>query len=275
MEVQPIRCWVDNYAYVVYHSNKPVALVDPIDPDAVCQSIAEKLNISDISAVHRTLRDHNTVILTTHHHDDHSSGNEPFKSLLGDALKVYGFHKEGGRIPALNCPLKDGEEVQLSNCPLKFKALHTPPHTSGHICYYFDDGEGAVFTGDCLFVAGSGYINEGTPAEMYESLMKKLHALPDTTKVYVGHEYTVSNLKFATHIEPSNEDMKRKLELLRGKTGDYFSVPSTIGEEKLTNPFMRVDHEAIQKAVGGTSDDLITVMGKLREAKNNFKPPKN
>src|SRR5262249_41730092 len=136
-------------------------------------------------------------ILSTHHHVDHVGGNEELLREFPQA-KVFGFAGDQGRLPGLTNPLRDGE--RFAGGGLEFRALHIPGHTTGALAYASDD---SVFTGDTLFVAGCGRLFEGSAAQMYESLNVKLAALPDTTQVYCGHEYTAKNLEFALHLEPS------------------------------------------------------------------------
>uniref|UniRef100_A0A915N6R3 hydroxyacylglutathione hydrolase n=1 Tax=Meloidogyne javanica TaxID=6303 RepID=A0A915N6R3_MELJA len=153
------------------------------------------------------------------------------------------------------------------------RALKTPCHTSTHICYYITDeaeNQKCVFTGDTLFIGGCGRFFEGTAEEMNYALNENLGKLPDDTKVYCGHEYTIKNLEFALSIEPNNPNILSKVEWaknLRKQNG--FTVPSTIGEEKAFNPFMRVNNFGIQEKLG-TLYDPIATMQKLRDLKNKF-----
>lgn len=125
---------------------------------------------------------------------------------------------------------------------MKVTCLHTPCHTKGHICYYVEsENETAVFTGDTMFSGGCGHFFEGTPDQMYRALIEIIGTLPDKTKVFVGHEYTVNNLKYAAHVEPNNKKIAEKLSWAQKiRNENKFTVPSTIAEEKLINPFMRV-----------------------------------
>uniref|UniRef100_A0ABM5F107 Hydroxyacylglutathione hydrolase, mitochondrial isoform X2 n=1 Tax=Pogona vitticeps TaxID=103695 RepID=A0ABM5F107_9SAUR len=161
---------------------------------------------------------------------------------------------------------------------LHVKCLATPCHTSGHICYFVTKPNSseppAVFTGDTLFVSGCGKFFEGTSEEMYRALIEILGRLPPETRVYCGHEYTINNLKFARHVEPSNGAIQRKLSWAKAKyDGGEPTIPSTIGEEFTYNPFMRVREPAVQQHVKET--DPIRTMGALRKEKDNFKVPKD
>ncbi|CAG8518314.1 6198_t:CDS:2 [Racocetra fulgida] len=176
---------------------------------------------------------------------DHSGGNEELISQR-KGLTVYGGDET---IPALNHLVKDGEEFSIGN--ITAKALYTVCHTRGS---------------DTLFIGGCGRFFEGTADQMYNSLINVLGKLPEDTKVYCGHEYTKSNLKFAESIEPDNQVIKDKIQWA---SKNQQTIPSTIGDELKFNPFMRVNVDSVKKATG--KNDPIEVMGALREMKNNFK----
>ncbi|PIO55107.1 putative hydroxyacylglutathione hydrolase [Teladorsagia circumcincta] len=190
------------------------------------------------------------------------------KIWQADEAEIYGGDE---RIDHLNNRVDHEEKFTVGQ--MEVTALKTPCHTKGHICYYVthpDSDSRIVLTGDTLFIAGCGKFFEGTAAEMHRNLNEVLAKLPDDTLVYPGHEYTYSNLKFAQHIEPGNENVRRKLEWAsRCRERDEPTVPSTIAEEKEINPFMRTSSPEIQKKVGAT--DLIEVMARVRQAKNSFR----
>merc|ERR1711894_643164 len=156
---------------------------------------------------------------------------------------------------------------------------YTPCHTSGHICYYVtskgdSENDKAVFTGDTLFIGGCGRFFEGSPEQMNTALNEILGSLPDDTNVYCGHEYTTANLKFGLHVEPENDDIIRSLKQaqeLRTKSPPVPTVPSTIGKEKLINPFMRVGQKTVRDHSGNTTSNVET-MKFIRTEKDNFKP---
>jgi hydroxyacylglutathione hydrolase len=182
--------------------------------------------------------------------------------------RVYGFETDAGRLPGLTNGVKDGERFDLG---LEVKAMHIPGHTLGAVAYLIED---AVFTGDTLFVAGCGRLFEGTPGQMYDSVNTKLGGLADATRVYCGHEYTAKNLEFAATLEPSNQAVRAKVERVRAlrERGEP-SVPSTIGEERATNPFMRVENPEILARVaedlaGDTS--RAALFGAVRRAKDRY-----
>eukprot|EP00158_Paraphelidium_tribonemae_P007059 Partr_v1_DN28092_c1_g1_i4_m57715 putative Hydroxyacylglutathione hydrolase len=253
LQVEIIKCLNDNYAYLLVDTaTGQAACIDPVEADRVHAQI-------------QTLKLDLKYILTTHHHWDHSSGNKAMSSLYPQA-QVVGY--DDGRIPALTLGLDDGRELELGQ-NIRVKALHTPGHTSTSLSYHAqvsgEGGQDVVFTGDTLFVAGCGKFFEGTGKDMLSSL-DKLAALADDTLVYCGHEYTASNLKFAAAAEPGNCDIKEAIANLKACT-----VPSSIGQEKMINPFMRLREESIAKATGVTADGKLSErMSKLRAMKDGW-----
>ncbi|KAJ2811920.1 Cytoplasmic glyoxalase II [Coemansia furcata] len=248
MKVIPVPCLSDNYAYVLIDEKaNQVVAIDPVEPAKVL-SVIKDLNMP----FH--------TVLTTHHHADHSGGNTQITTMV-PGLEMYGGDS---RIPQMTRQLKDGEEFTLGS--LRVRAMQTFGHTTSSICYYVQDkDERLVFTGDTLFVGGCGRLFEGTPKDMHESLNGKLAKLPGDTKVYAGHEYTASNLRFALSVDPDNAALQRKAELCAKLA---CTMPSTIAEELATNPFMRVDQPALQQAAGRT--DPVEVLGEIRRMKDKF-----
>ncbi|KAJ3294853.1 hypothetical protein HK104_003225 [Borealophlyctis nickersoniae] len=248
MKVIPVYCLPqrsDNYAYVVIDSKNQGAVVDPVEADKVLSAVEQ--NGVDVKGV-----------LT-----DHQGGNASFlKHKPG--ITVWGGDD---RITTLSEKVVDKKPFPVGS--LKVTPFYTLGHTNGSVSYFVEDSETnekAVFTGDTLFIGGCGRLFEGTPEQMYNSLVKTLGQLPKETKVYCGHEYTKTNLKFAQQIEPSNSAISQKLAWAETT---QVTVPSTIEEELSFNPFLRVDQPSVQKAVGG--QDPIEVLAKLREMKNAFK----
>jgi hydroxyacylglutathione hydrolase len=208
------------------------------------------------------------AVLATHHHPDHVGGTRELAERF-PGLKVYGHASDRGRIPAQTEFLEHGASITVEG--LRFQVLHIPGHTLGAVAYA---GEGAVFTGDTLFAAGCGRLFEGTPAQMHESLNVTLAALPDETLVYCGHEYTASNLRFAAHIEPGNAAVVAKAaRVAQQRAQGLPTVPSTLAEEKATNPFMRVKNpEVVSSVASALSSDRspAAVLGAVRAAKDKF-----
>ncbi|XP_076629118.1 hydroxyacylglutathione hydrolase, mitochondrial-like isoform X2 [Colletes latitarsis] len=206
------------------------------------------------------------LVLTTHHHWDHAGGNAKLCKMF-DNLQVYGGDD---RIEALTHKVKHDDSFNIGE--LKVQCLGTPCHTRGHICYYITGNQDppAVFTGDTLFAGGCGRFFEGDAEQMYKALIKILGALPNETKVYCGHEYTENNLKFGQHVEPENEAIRQKIESVHIQREKHCpTVPSTIQDEKLTNPFMRVHEQSVMDHA--KQKDPIHTMAFLRREKDNFK----
>jgi hydroxyacylglutathione hydrolase len=227
MNIIPVPALQDNYMYLVIDKKtREAAAVDPAEPEKLL-SEAKKEGVTVNS------------VLTTHHHWDHSSGNEKIVELLGKKLIVYGGDD---RIPAMTKKVTHGDEFKIGS--LMVKALFTPCHTSGHICYHVtadEDPPGAVFTGDTLFVGSCGKFFEGTANQMYTAMYDILGKLPEDTKVYCGHEYGLMCMKYCVFVEPSNQRANEKLIWAQEQRQNNLpTVPSTIADEKLYNPFMRV-----------------------------------
>jgi len=256
MRVATIPVLEDNFSYILIdEETKAAAAIDPVEPHKVLiQAEKEGINV--------------TSILTTHHHSDHAGDNEEFVQKK-PGISVYGGDK---RIQALTHELKDGEIFKIGK--LTIKALHTPCHTSGSISYLIegkDNQPDVLFTGDTMFVAGCGKFFEGSAIQMLHNMDEIFRNLKPTTLVYPGHEYTVSNLKFALSVEPENQAMKKKLKWSEDQRSQGNStVPSTLADEILTNPFMRTREPTIQAAT--KQSDPVQVMHTLREMKNHFKP---
>ncbi|XP_005007446.1 hydroxyacylglutathione hydrolase, mitochondrial isoform X3 [Cavia porcellus] len=260
MKIELLPALTDNYMYLLIDEDtQEAAIVDPVQPQKVVETVKKhgvKL----------------TTVLTTHHHWDHAGGNEKLVKLE-PGLKVYGGDD---RIGALTDKVTHLSTLQVGS--LNIKCLSTPCHTSGHICYFVTKPGGseppAVFTGDTLFVAGCGKFFEGTADEMYKALLQVLGRLPPDTRVYCGHEYTINNLKFARHVEPSNKAIQEKLAWAKEKYANGEpTVPSTLAEEFTYNPFMRVREKTVQQHAGEI--DPVTTMRVIRREKDQFKVPRD
>ena len=239
MRVEIIPCLQDNYSYLIIDDNNNSACV--VDPGEA-KPIVDYLKNKNIKLKY---------ILNTHHHFDHIGGNEYLKKKFGSI--VVGFKKDINRIPEIDVLLEDNQIWKAEN--FEAKIIHIPGHTSGHICFHFFQ-EKLVFTGDTLFSLGCGRIFEGTYKEMFESL-NKIKSLPEETKVYCGHEYTLSNLNFCIKYNPENQNLKKKAENIKKKIDNGLpTIPSTIKDELECNIFLR-------------ANDLES-FSKLRDLKDNF-----
>lgn len=204
-------------------------------------------------------------ILVTHHHADHTGGIVALKKQ--HRCKVTAPEAEAARIPGVDATVREGDTVKVG--ALTGRVLETPGHTSGHITYVFDTDH-LAFAGDTLFSIGCGRVIEGTPEMMWQSLLK-LRALPDATRVFCGHEYTMSNIKFAQTIEPDNAALNARAkqaaeQVKQGKP----TIPTTIGEEKAANCFLRADDPAVSAAVGLANAPAAQVFAEVRARKNKF-----
>ncbi|MDX3929736.1 MAG: hydroxyacylglutathione hydrolase [Shinella sp.] len=206
-----------------------------------------------------------THIFTTHHHGDHVEANLALKERFG--VEITGPAKEAQRIPGIDRTVDDGDRFEFSGHPVD--VIWTPGHTAGHVCFHFSD-DGLLFAADTLFALGCGRLFEGSPADMWSSL-SKLAALPDSTRVYFGHEYTLSNARFAVTVDPENPvlvERARAIEAQRSK--GEFTAPTTIGIEKATNPFLRVADPRIRKGLGMEKASDAEVFGEIRARKDKF-----
>lgn len=256
LRVHPIPCLRDNYAYlIICPESGDAAVVDPSEAAPV---------LAEIEALSLNLK----AILNTHHHWDHVGGNEALCKHYPN-LDVYGYHTDRGRIPGQNRFLKDGDTVTFGS--LKGRFTHNPGHTTGAVTYYFED---AAFTGDTLFAAGCGRLFEGSADDMWRSLNQVIGSHDESTKLYFGHEYTASNLRFALTVEPDNQAAAAKLErVLALRDAGQYTTPSTITEEKATNPFMRCDSETIRGHLsekGFPTGNAIEVLAGVRTLKDQF-----
>lgn len=254
LDIVQIPVLTDNYIYLARCTETNACAV--IDP-AVSATVNAALDDRDLRA---------TSILNTHHHADHVGGNEDIKAK-NDGCMIYGSVHDQGRIPGLDIAVRDGGTVKIGNCD--GVVMDVPGHTKGHIAYYFAESD-ALFCGDALFSLGCGRMFEGTPKQMWASLMK-LRDLPDATHVYCAHEYTNANADFALHLDPRNFDLQRRAEEVQTlrETGKP-TVPSLLGVEKKTNPFLRCDDAAFLRTVGLTGLGAVSVFAEIRGRKDRF-----
>jgi hydroxyacylglutathione hydrolase len=253
IEIRLVPLLADNYAYLVHESARgETAVVDPSEAGPVLAAAeAAGWRIS--------------AILNTHHHPDHTGGNLALKTATG--APVIGPEADRHRIPGLDIGLVDGEHRAFGGT--SFRALAVPGHTSGHIALHFAE-DLSLFSGDTLFALGCGRLFEGTPAQMWTSL-SRLAALPEATRVYCGHEYTASNCRFALSVEPGNPDLQeRSMAIGAARAAGEPTIPSTIGLERLTNPFLRAGRPDIAAAIGQAGAQPEAVFAELRRLKDNF-----
>ncbi len=257
MKVIPIPQLRDNYAYLVIdRETKQAAVIDCAEAGPVLDEVERQK--ADLVA-----------ILPTHHHFDHVGGNNDL--LRFKPLRVIALRGESHRIPGANEEVDDGGCVAIGN--LTARVLFIPAHTSGHVAYYFER-PGVLFTGDTLFAGGCGRLFEGDAATMLRSL-ERLSALPPETQVYCGHEYTQKNLEFALTLEPHNRALQEKYaRVLELRRHGLPTVPTTIAEEKATNPFLRCWSEELRATVRRldptVGDDIVAVFAKVRALKDVF-----
>lgn len=211
------------------------------------------------------------AVVVTHHHWDHTNGIGGLRARW--PVRVYGPAHESHPIEALSDPLEDGDEARIDCLDATFRAIHIPGHTLGHTAFH---GEDLLFPGDTLFSAGCGRLFEGTPRQMHDSLTR-LAALPDTTQIFCGHEYTEANLAFALTVEPDNREAEEQRDHARTlRSAGEPTLPSTIGREHAINPFLRCEEPTVARAAsdhaGKTLGTPVEVFAALRAWKDNFKP---
>ncbi len=257
-EVIALPAFKDNYLWLLVQSSYAVA-VDPGDANVITQALQNRrLSLQ--------------AILLTHHHADHTGGAEILQRAYG--CPVFGPERES--ISATTHPVGEGHIIQILG--QAFQVMDVPGHTRGHIAYWCKSTQ-ALFCGDTLFAAGCGRLFEGSPQDMWQSL-QKIAALPDETRIYCAHEYTVVNLRFAHIVEPENIDIQRRQrQVEEQRARGEPSVPSILALERLTNPFLRATQPALKTAVaplptvydsGKVLPEPIQTFARLRAWKNHF-----
>ncbi|HET8745466.1 MAG TPA: hydroxyacylglutathione hydrolase [Ramlibacter sp.] len=257
MNLIPLPAFQDNYLWLL-HDGQRALVVDPGDADPVRNFLTERgLQLE--------------AILVTHHHADHIGGLDALRDATG--ARVYGPARE--RIPGPLQRLAEGDRIEVLGLP--FEVLDVPGHTAGHIAYFCPEFEGAplLFCGDTLFSGGCGRLFEGTPAQMLQSL-EKLATLPGATRVCCTHEYTLSNLKFATAVEPGNTQLSHyRQQCEQRRSQGEPTLPSSIALERSINPFLRTGVAAVARAAhdhdGANEADPVAVFATLRQWKNGFR----
>ncbi len=252
--VQCVPALEDNYIFVYRYDGSKAFVVDPGDADPVLEYASK--NGIEIKAV-----------LNTHRHFDHVDGNEKLREVMG--CEIIGPDK--GRIPTLDRVVEDGDRLFFGL--VEIRVIFTPGHTESDVCYFMKrmDGDPVLWTGDTLFVGGCGRLYGGGPEALFRSL-NRLASLPEETLVFCSHEYGADNLRYALTIEPKNEIARaRYQELLDMRKQGRPTVPSTIGEEKRTNIFLRAGVREVKSALGMDNSDPYDVFVELRRRKDVFK----
>ena len=257
MEVYRLPILSDNYIFLLHDRDRNIAAV--VDP-GLAQPVLQQL---------QSLGAKLTAIFNTHHHNDHIGGNYELLQLFPQA-KVYTGIKNRGRIPGAEVFLEDGDRISFADRTAQI--FFVPGHTKAHIAYYFPpdyrNDSGELFCGDTLFAGGCGRISESTPDEMLASL-SQLRALPDNTRVWCAHEYTLKNLQFALTVDPDNQDLQHRFAKVKvARSRSEATIPSTIGVEKNTNPFLRCDRPNLQSITNST--DPLQTFTRLRLMKDQF-----
>ena len=253
MQITPIPCLNDNYAYIIHHiESKIVGVVDPSEAKPIISFLSKnnlKLN----------------YILNTHHHFDHIGGNVELKKIYN--AKVVGYFGDKHRIPGIDITLKDNEKWIFGNSLIKI--LHIPGHTLGHICFFFEK-EKVAFTGDTLFSLGCGRIFEGDHKQMLISL-NRIKELPKNTHIYCGHEYTYKNAEFCMKYDYNNSDLKKKFdEIKKLRLKNLPTVPTVLEDEINSNIFLRCDKNDLKIKLNMKNQEDYKVFTKVRELKDSF-----
>jgi len=239
LEVSAVPVLTDNYVWLIHNGETgETAAVDPSVVDPVLDAVGAK---------GWSL----TQILNTHWHPDHTGGNQGIKAATGSPITAPA---EARKVSEVDRVVSEGDRVTVAGA--EAVVWDIPAHTAGHIAYYFE-AEGMIFVGDTMFAMGCGRLFEGTAEQMYSN-MQRIAGLPDDVRIYCGHEYTLANASFAEHAEPDNEAVKRRMtEVKAFRDQGKITLPTTVAEERETNPFVRATN----------SEDF----ARLRSAKDSFR----
>lgn len=250
-EIIQIPVYEDNYIYLIHdHESNETAVVDPALSEPILAILDEKgwgLN----------------YIFNTHHHFDHVGGNLELKEATG--CQIIGSKADQERIPGIDLCVIEGDQVHLGDNI--GQVIEVPGHTRAHIAFWFEEAA-ALFCGDTLFSMGCGRLFEGSPKDMWSS-MQKINQLPDHTLVYCAHEYTLANGRFALSIDHDNPALQKRMKEVEDlRAQDLPTVPSQLGLEKQTNPFLRANDKDLAKAVGLGDENPVQVFAEIRSRKD-------
>lgn len=257
MQVIRLNALSDNYIFLLHEPRQNIAaVVDPAEAEPVLQQLQQ-------------LKAELVAIFNTHHHHDHVGGNKQLMQKYPQ-ITVYGGAEDRGRIPGQQVFLQEGDRVTFGD--RTSEVFFVPGHTRAHIAYYFPptsaEEPGELFCGDTLFAGGCGRLFEGTPYQMVDSL-SKLRNLPDNTRVWCAHEYTLKNLQFALTVDSSNQELQSRFAQVKtARSRDEATIPSNLGIEKRTNPFLRWNQPVLQSSV--KSQDPVQTFARLRGMKDRF-----
>jgi hydroxyacylglutathione hydrolase len=253
LEIHQFLCRQDNFGVLIHDAAHGLtAAIDTPDPAPIRAALAEK-------------GWRLTHILTTHHHGDHTAGHAALKAETG--CHIIGPRKEAASIPGIDAEVGEGDEFIFGGHGVQ--VIETPGHTLGHVTYFLPGAE-VAFVGDTLFSLGCGRLLEGTADMMWASL-QKLMALPPGTRIYCGHEYTLSNARFALTIEPGNAALqKRAREVEAQRANGAFTLPVTLSDEMAQNPFLRPHSSEIKERLGLVGQPLATIFAEIRRRKDRF-----
>lgn len=253
LEIHMFPCLTDNYGFLVHDPrNDLTACIDTPDSGAI---------LAELDRKGWTL----THIFNTHHHGDHAGGNLAIQRATG--CTIVGNGNDAKRIPGIDVTVTDGDTFDFGGHTVH--VLETPGHTIGHIVYYIPD-QGVAFVGDTLFAMGCGRLFEGSAEQMWSSL-SRLREWPDDTVIYCAHEYTLANGRFALSVDAGNEALKARMEDVAAKRrADQPTVPTRIGLERATNPFLRADDPGFVEGMGMAGRDAVDVFAETRRRKDSF-----
>ncbi len=257
MQVIRLAVLSDNYIFLLHDPKQNIAaVVDPAEAEPVLKQLTD-------------LQAELVAIFNTHHHSDHVGGNRQLIEKFPQ-VTVYGGAEDQGRIPGQQIFLQQGDRVEFGDRTAE--VIFVPGHTRAHIAYYFPPNTssepGDLFCGDTLFAGGCGRLFEGTPTQMLESL-SKLRALPDNTRVWCAHEYTLKNLQFALTVDSENIGLQRRFDEVKTyRSRGEATIPSLLGVEKDTNPFLRWEQASLQSAA--KSNDPVQTFARIRGMKDRF-----